>query len=242
VPFDFERRRVSVLIDDGQVRLLVVKGAPEEMIQLSVEQETANGEVHALDEAARHRLLQQFERLGEAGYRVLSVACRRISRTQDSAARSDENQRTFVGFATFVDPPKVDAAAAIQALAAVGVEVKILTGDNERITRHICSEIGVPVRGVVTGPELLHMSEAGLRARLASVNLFCRVTPQQKERILLALKRMGRVAGYLAMASTMPPRCMRRMWASRSTAPPTLPKRPPISCCSSTISASCMTA
>jgi Mg2+-importing ATPase len=197
VPFDFERRRVSVLIDDGQVRLLVVKGAPEEMIQLSVEQETANGEVHALDEAARHRLLQQFERLGEAGYRVLSVACRRISRTQDSAARSDENQLTFVGFATFVDPPKVDAAAAIQALAAVGVEVKILTGDNERITRHICSEIGVPVRGVVTGPELLHMSEAGLRARLASVNLFCRVTPQQKERILLALKRMGRVAGYL---------------------------------------------
>jgi Mg2+-importing ATPase len=167
------------------------------MIQLSVEQETANGEVHALDEAARHRLLQQFERLGEAGYRVLSVACRRISRTQDSAARSDENQLTFVGFATFVDPPKVDAAAAIQALAAVGVEVKILTGDNERITRHICSEIGVPVRGVVTGPELLHMSEAGLRARLASVNLFCRVTPQQKERILLALKRMGRVAGYL---------------------------------------------
>jgi P-type Mg2+ transporter len=197
VPFDFERRRVSVLIDDGQERLLVVKGAPEEMIQLAVEQETARGEVHALDEAGRHRLLQQFERLGEAGYRVLSVACRRLSRTQDSAARSDENQLTFVGFATFVDPPKVDAAAAIQALAEVGVEVKILTGDNELITRHICSEIGVPVRGVVTGPELLHMSEAELRARLPSVNLFCRVTPQQKERILLALKRMGRVAGYL---------------------------------------------
>jgi Mg2+-importing ATPase len=97
----------------------------------------------------------------------------------------------------FVDPPKPDAATAIRALARAGVEVKILTGDNERITRHICQDIGVTVHGVLTGNELAAMSQEALRARLPSVNLFCRVTPQQKERILLALKRTGSVVGFL---------------------------------------------
>jgi len=87
----------------------------------------------------------------------------------------------------FLDPPKPDAAAAIRALSGAGVNVKILTGDNERITRQICNEIGVQTTGVLTGQELAHLNEDALSARLASVNLFCRVTPQQKERILLAL-------------------------------------------------------
>ena len=119
---------------------------------------------------------------------------------------------------SFVDPPKTDAAAAVQALAAIGVDVKILTGDNERVTRHVCSEIGFPVSGVLTGQELAGLTEEALRARLASVNLFCRVTPQQKERILLALKRAGMWSAFSATASTMLRRCMRPMSASRSTA------------------------
>jgi len=197
VPFDFERRRVSVLVDDGSTRLLVVKGAPEDIIELSVDYATASGERRQLDEAERQRLLQRFEGLGEEGYRALGVASRAMPRAHDSAIVSDETALTFAGFAIFVDPPKADAAAAIQALADVGVEVKILTGDNERITRHICGEIGVSVSGVLTGKELEGLTEDALRARLASVNLFCRVRPQQKERILLALKRVGMVAGFL---------------------------------------------
>jgi Mg2+-importing ATPase len=197
VPFDFERRRVSVLVDDGATRLLVVKGAPEDIIQLSVDYATSSGERKALDAAGRHELLQLFERLSEEGYRVLGVASRAMPRAHDSAVVSDETQLTFAGFATFVDPPKSDAATAVQALAAIGVEVKILTGDNERITRHICSEIGLAVSGVLTGQELAGLSEDALRARLASVNLFCRVRPQQKERLLLALKRAGMVVGFL---------------------------------------------
>ncbi|MGA7545153.1 MAG: magnesium-translocating P-type ATPase [Methyloceanibacter sp.] len=197
MPFDFERRRVSVLIDDGATRLLVIKGAPEDIIQLSVAYATSSGEQLALDAAARHELLQLFERLSEEGYRVLGVASRVMHRAHASAVVNDETELTFAGFAVFVDPPKNDAAAAVRALAAIGVEVKILTGDNERITRHICGEIGVSVSGVLTGQELASLTEDALRARLASVNLFCRVRPQQKERILLALKRAGKVVGFL---------------------------------------------
>jgi P-type Mg2+ transporter len=197
VPFDFERRRVSALLDDGTERLLVVKGAPEEILELSVDYVSASGERRPLDETERQRLLQRFEALGEEGYRVLGVASRTLPPNITTCLAGDEAMLTFAGFALFVDPPKVDAAAAIQALAALGIDVKILTGDNERITRHICREIGVAVTGVLSGKELAGLSEEALRAQLPSVNLFCRVRPQQKERILLALKRSGRVAGFL---------------------------------------------
>jgi Mg2+-importing ATPase len=196
VPFDFERRRVSVLIDDGSARLLVVKGAPEDIVQLSVDYETADG-TRSLDAHQRRHLLQMFERFGEEGYRVLGVASRAMERTHNDAIVSDETKLTFAGFTLFVDPPKSDAASAIQALGAIGVDVKILTGDNERVARHICNEIGMEVTGALTGQEITHMTEEALRARLPSVNLFCRVTPQQKERILLALKRAGKVVGFL---------------------------------------------
>jgi Mg2+-importing ATPase len=197
VPFDFERRRVSVLIDDGARRLLVVKGAPEDIVRLSAEYTAPGGEKCSLDAPEREALLERFERLGEEGYRVLGVASREMGLTHESAVVGDEAALVFAGFALFVDPPKADAAAAIHALAEIGVEVKILTGDNERVARHICTAIGIDVTGVLTGQDLVPMSQEALRARLPSVNLFCRVTPQQKERILLDLKRTGKVVGFL---------------------------------------------
>ncbi len=196
VPFDFERRRVSVLVDDGRARLLVVKGAPEDILKLSTHVEEGCA-LRDLDEHTRRRLLAGFERLGEEGYRVLGVASREVPRDRDSAVIGDETELTFAGFAVFLDPPKADAAAAIAALGQAGVAVKILTGDNERITRHICGEIGVPVTGVLTGEELARLSEEALVARVPGVNLFCRVNPQQKERVLLACKKAGHVVGFL---------------------------------------------
>ncbi len=196
VPFDFERRRISVLADDGVQRLLIVKGAPEDLIGLSDSIETVAG-VRALDETARAKLAVMLDQLGDQGFRALAVAVRTMDATATNAAVGDETALTFVGFLSFVDPPKPEAAAAISSLARAGIDVKILSGDNERITQHICGEIGVPVHGVLTGRELAHMSEDALRARLDDVNLFCRVTPPQKERVLLALKRKGAVVGYL---------------------------------------------
>ena len=172
VPFDFERRRVSVLVDDGTSRLLIVKGAPEDIIRLSSTAAGGDGEKRELDEEARRQLVGIFERLGEEGYRVLAVASREAGPGHNDAVVSDETELTFAGFAVFVDPPKADAAQAIRDLGSSGCAVKILTGDNERITRHICDELGIAVQGVMTGDELSRIGQDALRARLGDVNLF----------------------------------------------------------------------
>lgn len=197
VPFDFERRRVSVLADDGATRLLVVKGAPEDILALSTRLDDVDGAAHIIDAQARARLQAMIDRFGNDGLRVLAVAYRQMPRDQVSAAASDEGELTLAGFLAFRDPPKRDAAEAIAALARSGVAVKILTGDSAEITRHICSEIGVPVIGVVTGQELAAMSAEALLARVDNVTIFARVTPQQKERVLSVLKRKGKVVGFL---------------------------------------------
>ena len=129
---------------------------------------------------------------------MLAVAFRDMARTYDDAVVSDETELTFAGFALFVDPPKQDAAEAIRALASLGVEVKILTGDNERVARHVCSEIGVAVKGMLTGPELAHMTDEERCAHVCTRSTFLpEFTPQQKERILLALKRASKIVGFL---------------------------------------------
>ncbi|MGE5266233.1 MAG: magnesium-translocating P-type ATPase [Deltaproteobacteria bacterium] len=197
VPFDFERRRISVLLDHGDERLLIVKGAPEDVIAFSTHAKSAAGELCNIDAEMRNRLIAEFETFGSNGYRVLAVASRAMPFTKTDAIVDDETDLTFEGFLTFIDPPKADAAKSIDAIKAAGVALKILTGDNERISRHICESIGVPVTGLLTGHDLDRLSEDALRAQLPHVNIFCRVTPQQKERILLALKRSGQTVGFL---------------------------------------------
>ena len=197
VPFDFERRRVSVLLQDGGDRLLVVKGAPEDVLRLSIAVETEPGSAEPMDDVTQRRLFDLFERFGEEGFRVLAIAWRKVGPEHTTAAVTDETELTFAGYVAFLDPPKETAAAAIKALEASGVRVKILTGDNERVTRHVCAELGLEIGGVITGDELTALSDEALLARLPSVNLFCRVAPQQKRRVLLALKRLGLVTGFL---------------------------------------------
>ena len=197
VPFDFERRRVSVLVASRAERLLVVKGAPEDVLRQSTQYEAGPSVVKPLDAAARAELDALFLRLGAEGFRVLAIASKAVGPSHTSAALGDESELVFTGYAVFLDPPKPSAAGAIRALTGAGVAVKILTGDNDRVTRHVCEELGVPVTGLITGEELHAMSEDALRGRLVDVNVFCRVTPQQKERVLLAFKRSGRVVGFL---------------------------------------------
>ena len=120
-----------------------------------------------------------------------------VDGSHETAAITDESDLVFSGFAVFLDPPKASAGATIQAMAAAGISVKVLTGDNELVTRHVFAEIGVPVTGVLTGDALTHLSDEALIGQLSRVNLFCRVNPQQKHRILLALKRLGHVVGFL---------------------------------------------
>jgi Mg2+-importing ATPase len=197
VPFDFERRRVSVLVENGGRRLLIVKGAPEDILQHAATHETAGGAARPLDAAARRTAEQTFNGLGSDGFRVLGVAWREVEADRAKASIADEAELTFAGFLAFLDPPKAGAREALAELARLGVALKVVTGDNEQITRHICTALGVAVTGTLTGPEVSALTEEALLGRVDDTTLFCRVTPPQKSRIIAALRRKGHVVGYL---------------------------------------------
>ena len=196
VPFDFERRRVSVLIERERDRQLVVKGAPEDILRLCTQFEDGDSAL-PMDEAARQRVTALFEQLSSEGFRVLGIAWRAVPADHPHAVVTDETELVFAGFAAFLDPPKQSAARAIALLAQHGVAVKIVTGDNELVTRHVCAQLGFPVAGLLCGPEIHQLDEPALQASVERANVFCRVTPAQKARILLALKARGHVVGFL---------------------------------------------
>jgi Mg2+-importing ATPase len=198
VPFDFRRRRVSVLVEHGGSRLLITKGAPEDVIKLATRYEDPGKPgLLPLDEAARARAAKVFEGFSADGFRALGVAWRALEPDRKGATVADEQELVFAGFVVFSDPPKASAGAAIAALGAKGVGVKILSGDNERVTQHVCAELDIPITGLLTGTEIEALSDEALAARLEETNLFCRVTPVQKNRIILGLRHRGRVVGYL---------------------------------------------
>jgi P-type Mg2+ transporter len=198
VPFDFQRRRVSVLVEHESHRLLITKGAPEDVIKLASRyEEPGKPELLPLDAAARTLAAKVFEGLSAGGFRAIGVAWRELEPDRIAATVADERDLVFAGFVVFFDPPKESAAAAIAALGAKGVRVKILSGDNERVTQHVCTELGIPITGLLTGTEIEALSDEALAARLDEVNLFCRVTPVQKNRIILGLRHRGHVVGFL---------------------------------------------
>ena len=198
VPFDFERRRVSVLIDNGKKRMLVVKGAPEDILRLCESYELeGDTDIHPLDEAAMATARALFDSLGREGFRALGIAWREEEIDCSHIVVSDEAKLVFSGFAAFLDPPKESAKKALADLAASGVSVKIVTGDNQLVTEHIFGQLGLPIIGILTGADIQKMDDQALIGQVENVNLFCRVTPVQKNRIILALKKRGHTVGYL---------------------------------------------
>lgn len=198
VPFDFERRRVSVLVERDGARMLVVKGAPEDVMRLASRmQREGDAAPVAFGDDARAAATAVFEGLGIEGFRVLGIAWREVAADHAHAVVDDESDLVFAGFAAFLDPPKESARPALADLARLGVAVKIVTGDNERVTEHVCRELGLEVTGMITGSELAALSDEALGARLDTTTLFCRMTPSQKARVIGALRRRGHVVGYL---------------------------------------------
>jgi P-type Mg2+ transporter len=198
VPFDFERRRVSVLLDQGEKRLMVIKGSPEDILRLSTQY--ALGEergAQLMDESARSMIQALHDDLERKGFRVLGIAWRLVALDHPHAVVDDETELIFAGFAAFLDPPKASATHALKVLAADGVSVKIVTGDSELVTRYVCARLGMPVTGVLNGGEIQRMDEPALAVQVREANLFCRVTPAQKNRIILSLKAQGHTVGYL---------------------------------------------
>ncbi|MBM3470452.1 MAG: magnesium-translocating P-type ATPase [Armatimonadetes bacterium] len=212
VPFDFERRRVSVLVEregeregerDGgrkgeRERLLVVKGAPEDILRLSTMYEgDGPSDLRPMDRPGLERIQALFHSLGREGFRVLGVAWRSVGVDHPHAVVTDETELVFAGFAAFLDPPKASASEALRRLAECGVTVKVVTGDNELVTQHVCAQIGLTVSGVLLGTEIAAMDDEALGARAGTANLFCRVNPAQKNRVIRALRARGHVVGYM---------------------------------------------
>lgn len=197
VPFEFERRRVSVLVEQGHRRLLIVKGAAEDVLHLSTSMEDRTGVVIQLDETEKGRAAATMNALSQAGLRLLGVAYREMDLARGTVAKEDERELTFVGFAAFQDPPKDSARAALDELGRLGVRVKVITGDNELVARHVVDALGLGVGRSITGSEIDRLDDEHLAARADACTLFARVSPAQKRRIVLALKARGHVVGYL---------------------------------------------
>jgi Mg2+-importing ATPase len=197
VPFDFARRRMSVVVrgpDGGH--LLISKGAVAETLGICSEIARAD-ETQALMPARLDEVRELTRTLNADGFRVIAVAMKRAAAVNRAWSVADETGMTLVGFMAFLDPPKDDAKEAIAALLAHGVDVKILTGDNDIVTRHVCRQVGLDPRRVLLGPDVEALADAELTEATRATQVFARLNPQQKVRVIEALKRDGRVVGFL---------------------------------------------
>ena len=196
VPFDFERRRVSVLAEKAGRRLLIVKGAAEDILALSIKVETSSG-VQQLDPAQRTALEKLYHDKCAQGLRSIAVGWRECPATTQSAGVADEAQLVFAGFLLFVDPPKETAAHAIKRLEGAGIRVKIISGDAAPTVRHLVETLKIPVRGLMTGVDVSGLSDTALALRVEKTDLFARVSPEQKTRIIRALLAGGHTVGFI---------------------------------------------
>ena len=197
IPFDFVRRRMSVVVaEQDHHHELICKGALEEMLAICSHVHTPGGE-QPLDGEVLARVHEVAAALNREGLRVVAVAMKELPLDQTVFGAADEIGLTLIGYVAFLDPPKESTAPALQALAASGVAVKVLTGDNELVTARVCTQVGLPVQTVVLGAELDTLDDAALAACVEQHQLFAKLTPLHKERIVRALRRNGHVVGFM---------------------------------------------
>ncbi|MGX4724028.1 magnesium-translocating P-type ATPase [Streptococcus oralis] len=197
LPFDFERRRMSVIVkDENEVVSLVTKGALEEMLAISTHVEY-QGQISPLTDDIRVEILKEVDQLNQQGLRVLGVAYKTGLKEGFAYSVEDEKEMILTGYLAFLDPPKPSAAPAIKALLEHGVKTKILTGDNEKVTQAICEKVGLDIEHILLGVDIDQMSDEQLAEVVESVTVFAKLSPDQKARIILQLKRNGHGVGYM---------------------------------------------
>jgi Mg2+-importing ATPase len=197
IPFDFQRRRMSVVVEkDHAAHILICKGAVEEVFAVCSAVERG-GVAVPVSPAHEEELRPVIRGLNEDGFRVIAVAYKEVPTRVEPYAVADESDLVLLGYIAFLDPPKDTAAAALQALARHGVSVKVLTGDNEVVTRKVCRDVGLDAEHLLLGAELERLSDGELDDRVGAVTVFAKLTPQQKARVIGALHRNGHVVGFL---------------------------------------------
>ncbi|WP_110972362.1 magnesium-translocating P-type ATPase [Pseudomonas huaxiensis] len=197
IPFDFQRRRMSVVVEqDGNGHRLVCKGALEEMLAVCTRVRLGDEEL-PLDAQLLARIREHTALLNDEGLRVVAVAVKQLPGGREQYRVADESDLLLTGYIAFLDPPKETTAAALRVLAEQGVAVKVLTGDNERVSQRVCREVGLPVVGLLLGSEIDALNDRQLSDRAAAGNLFARLTPAHKERIVRLLRQRGHVVGFM---------------------------------------------
>ena len=201
IPFDFERRRMSVVVSErDEHHELICKGALEEMLTVCTRVRIENGhgpQEVPLDAAMLARVQQVTRELNEEGLRVVAVAMKELPPSQTTYSVADEADLTLIGYIAFLDPPKESAAPALKALAAHGIQVKVLTGDNGLVTAHVCGQVGLSADKVLLGPQVERMTDAELSQAVEQHQVFAKLTPLHKERIVRALRAGGHVVGFM---------------------------------------------
>lgn len=196
IPFDFVRRRMSVVVEGRGKHLLICKGAVEEIFNICTDSEVSDEKIPLVTEHF-DRLRNVTQSLNEDGFRVIAIAYKEIDGKQASYGVQDENDMTLVGYIAFLDPPKETAAAAIAALKRHGVAVKILTGDNDIVTRKVCKSVGLHVERIVLGSEVEAMTDLELADVAEKVEVFAKLSPSQKAKVIKALHLKGHVVGFM---------------------------------------------
>ena len=197
LPFDFERRRMSVIVkDEDGVVSMVTKGALEEMLSVSTYVEY-KGDIKRLTDEVRQEVLAEVAQLNEQGLRVLGVSYKTDLDENEIFSVEDEGDMILTGYLAFLDPPKPSAAPAIKALAEYGVTTKILTGDNDKVTQAVCEKVGLDVERILLGSEIDTMTDQELAQVVETTTVFAKLSPDQKARIILCLKNNGHKVGYM---------------------------------------------
>src|SRR5690349_20997684 len=196
IPFDFSRRMMSVVVEgpDGQ-RQLLTKGAPEAVFTKCTEFES-EGEIFPMEPILVGNLIEQVNDLSEDGFRVLAVATKKVDK-RPAYSKADESNLVLTGYLAFLDPPKDTARKAISVLCQHGVTVKVLTGDNDLVSRKVCTEVGINAQKIVLGSQVETMSDPQLAEAVDATDVFARLSPAHKQRIVKALQRKGHVVGFM---------------------------------------------
>ena len=197
IVFDFERRRMSVVLEKGNEHIFICKGAVEEVFAVCKRGEERGGKSFPLKGAHLSKMKKMVDEMNDEGFRVIAVAYKNVDGKKKAYSKNDERDLTLVGFMAFLDPPKESAMFVIAALQKYGVAVKVLTGDNEIITRKICAEVHLPLDKILLGPQIEEMDEEELGRAAEKATVFAKLSPAQKERIISALRRRGHTVGHL---------------------------------------------
>ncbi|MCM8765444.1 MAG: magnesium-translocating P-type ATPase [Candidatus Omnitrophica bacterium] len=196
IPFDFSRKMMSVVVEVNGKNRIITKGAPEEIFKRCTRYEL-DGEILDMEQLILTDLKTEYDELSAQGFRVLAIAYKDFEKTKERYSKDDEQDLILKGYIAFLDPPKPTAKKTIKALKSLGIEFKVLTGDNELVTKKICSEVGLDVKGIITGEQIEKTSDIELRELVKTTSVFARLSPLQKEKVIRALHANKHIVGYL---------------------------------------------